>query len=128
LWEPDWPLACPSIPLWMQQEQQVSLCVTCLLPEQGLSCRFSDILQGSHYYYWHYFVVLGFELRAYNLSYSTSPLFCVCDGYFEIGSCELFAQVWLGTEILLISASWVTRITGVSCGALQGSHCYCVTS
>jgi hypothetical protein len=35
-------------------------------------------------------------------------------GFFEIGSHELFAQGWLRTMILLISASWVARITGVS--------------
>jgi hypothetical protein len=28
-------------------------------------------------------------------------------GFFEIGSHELFARGWLGTVILLISASWV---------------------
>jgi hypothetical protein len=35
-------------------------------------------------------------------------------GFFEIGSHELFAQDWLQTVILLISASWVARITGMS--------------
>jgi hypothetical protein len=35
-------------------------------------------------------------------------------GFFEIGSCELFAQGWLQTMILLVSASLVTRITGTS--------------
>jgi hypothetical protein len=40
--------------------------------------------------------VLGLELRAYALSYSTSP-FCVCVlGIFKIGSYELFA--WAGFE------------------------------
>jgi hypothetical protein len=35
--------------------------------------------------------------------------------FFEIGSCELFIYLgWLQTAILLISASWVARITGVS--------------
>jgi hypothetical protein len=33
--------------------------------------------------------------------------------FFKIGSCELFDQGWLWTAILLISASWVARITGV---------------
>jgi hypothetical protein len=36
-----------------------------------------------------YFAVLGFELRAYTLSY-LQVLFC--DEVFEIGSCRLFAQ------------------------------------
>jgi uncharacterized membrane protein SirB2 len=46
-----------------------------------------------------YFVILGFELRAYTLSHSTSPLcfcfvcVCVCVmGFFKIGSHKLFAQ------------------------------------
>jgi hypothetical protein len=40
------------------------------------------------------FVVLGFELGAYNLSYSTSPFFV--KDFFQIGSLELFA--WVGLE------------------------------
>jgi hypothetical protein len=36
-------------------------------------------------------VVLRLELRAYTLSHSTSPFFCVMD-FLEIGSCELFAD------------------------------------
>jgi hypothetical protein len=40
------------------------------------------------------FAVLGLKLRAYTLSHSTSPFFC--DGFFEIGSLELFA--WAGFE------------------------------
>jgi hypothetical protein len=36
------------------------------------------------------FVVLGFELRAYTLSHSTSPF--LGWGFFKIGSHELFAQ------------------------------------
>jgi hypothetical protein len=59
-----------------------------------------------------FFVVLGFKVRAYTSSHSTSPFFVM--GIFEIGSCELFAQGWLPTVILQMSASWVARITGVS--------------
>jgi hypothetical protein len=33
---------------------------------------------------------------------------------FEIGSYELFAWVWRWTTILLISASWIAKITGMS--------------
>jgi hypothetical protein len=41
-----------------------------------------------------FFLVLGFELRAYTLSHSTSPF---CDRFFfKIGSLELF--VWTGFE------------------------------
>jgi hypothetical protein len=35
---------------------------------------------------------LRFELRAYTLNHSTRLFFFVCDGYFQIGSLELFAQ------------------------------------
>jgi hypothetical protein len=37
-----------------------------------------------------------------------------CDFFFKIGSWELFCPGWLQTTILLISASWIVRITGVS--------------
>jgi hypothetical protein len=37
-----------------------------------------------------FFVVLGFELRAYTLNHSTTPFFIM--GFFEIGSHELFAR------------------------------------
>jgi hypothetical protein len=36
------------------------------------------------------FVVLGFELKAYTLSHSTSPFFVM--SFFQIGYCELFSQ------------------------------------
>jgi hypothetical protein len=35
-------------------------------------------------------------------------------GIFKIGSCKLFAQGWVWTLIVLISGSWVARITGMS--------------
>jgi hypothetical protein len=34
--------------------------------------------------------------------------------FYEIGSLEICALGWLGTLILLISASWVAGITGMS--------------
>jgi hypothetical protein len=56
------------------------------------------------------FAVLLFELRAYTLSHSTSPIFVM--GFFEIWSCELFAQrssdLWLpGTLNIGVSLSSV---------------------
>jgi hypothetical protein len=40
---------------------------------------------------WFFFLVtLGFELRVFTLSHSTSLIFC--EGFFEIGSHELFAS------------------------------------
>jgi hypothetical protein len=49
------------------------------------------------------FAVLELELRTFSLSHFTSHIFVV--GVFEIGSHKLVAQGWLGTVILLISAS-----------------------
>jgi hypothetical protein len=57
-------------------------------------------------------MVLGLELRAFTLSHSTSSF--LWRFFFEIGSHKLFAQCWLRTVILLISASWVARIIGMS--------------
>jgi hypothetical protein len=37
-----------------------------------------------------FFEILGFELRAFTLSHSTSPFFV--KGFFEIGSHGVFAQ------------------------------------
>jgi hypothetical protein len=39
--------------------------------------------------FFFFFVVLGLELGAFTLSHSASPF---CEGFFEIGSCEPFAQ------------------------------------
>jgi hypothetical protein len=52
--------------------------------------------------------------------------------YWDLNSgphaCELFAQGWLGTMTILISASWVARITGMSLATSNifqiGSHLY----
>jgi hypothetical protein len=63
-------------------------------------------------FYYFIFAVLGFELRAYSLSHSTSSFFVM--GFFEIRSNILFAWGWLQTSVLLISASWVARIIGMS--------------
>jgi hypothetical protein len=57
-------------------------------------------------------VVLGLELRAFTLSHSTSPIFFVKG--FLIGSHGTICLGWLQTAILLISLSWIARITGVS--------------
>jgi hypothetical protein len=35
-------------------------------------------------------MILGFELRAFTLSHSTSPIFVM--GFFKIGSLKLFAR------------------------------------
>jgi hypothetical protein len=67
-----------------------------------------------------FFAVLGFELRAstlamqalYHLRHSTSPVFGV--GYFQDRASWTICPGWLRNAILLISASQVARITGVS--------------
>jgi hypothetical protein len=57
-------------------------------------------------------VVLGFELGAYTLSHSTNPLLWRVF-FWGRGSWTIFLG-WLWTVILLISASWVAGITGLS--------------
>jgi hypothetical protein len=67
--------------------------------------RFSQVLISSCILLWwkkifdmismfYFFAVLGLELRAYILSYSTSPFFVM--GFFKIGSHKLFP--WAGFE------------------------------
>jgi hypothetical protein len=51
------------------------------------------------------FVVLGFELRAYTLSHSTSAPSLFCDGFFRDKFSQTICPGWLQTVILLISAS-----------------------
>jgi hypothetical protein len=69
-------------------------------------------------------VVLGFELRASCLLYSTTwatppALFCV--GYFKIGSHELFPQAGFELWSSWSLPSWIARITGMS-HRCQGLH------
>jgi hypothetical protein len=61
---------------------------------------------------WFGFAVLGLELRAYTFSHPTILFFV--KGFFKIGSLELFARAGFEPWILLISASRVPRIIGVS--------------
>jgi hypothetical protein len=82
---------------------------------QGLMLARQALYQLSHSIWaviFFFFEVLGFELRAYTLSHSTSPFLWWVS--FEIGSCGSICPGWLRTMILLISDSWVVRITGVS--------------
>jgi hypothetical protein len=59
-----------------------------------------------------FFVVLGLELRTFTFSPSTNPTFC--DMVFWDRVSQTVCLDWLWTVILLISASWVGRITGMS--------------
>jgi hypothetical protein len=57
------------------------------------------------------FVVLGLELTAYTFSHSTSPFL---DRIFQDRVSRTVCLDWLWTSILLVSASQVARITGMS--------------
>jgi hypothetical protein len=46
--------------------------------------------------------------------WTTLPTFFFVMGFLEKGSHRTVCLAWLPTEMLLISASWVARITGVS--------------
>jgi hypothetical protein len=64
--------------------------------------------------FFFFFLVLEFELRAYTLSHSTSPFFFFfVMGFFKIGSVNYLPKLPFNV-ILLISASSVAGITGVS--------------
>jgi hypothetical protein len=58
-------------------------------------------------------VVPELQLRAYTLSHSISP-FLWRVFFSKIGSHQFICLGWRWTAILLISASWVARITGVN--------------
>jgi hypothetical protein len=55
----------------------------------------------------------GLTLARQALTAWASPPALFCDFFFKIGSHKLFAWGWLWTAILLISDSWVAKITGV---------------
>jgi hypothetical protein len=66
--------------------------------------------------------VVGLELRAYTLSHSTSHFFLWWI-FSRWVSRRTTCPGWLQTMILLISASWIARITGVSHQRLDTLEC-----
>jgi hypothetical protein len=107
---------------------------------QGLPCFWDQVLLGNpgwpqtsdpsasppecwitdvRHHIWHH--TLRFELRYYMLSNSTSAFL---DGCFWVRVSQTISLGWLWTTILLISASWVARITGwASCTGLWLHSC-----
>jgi hypothetical protein len=78
-------------------------------------CRLKEVWKLSITFYGSYLnlfgvffflALLGFELRVYTLSHSTSPLLW---WVFSRWVWWTICLGWLGTVILLISASWVAR-------------------
>jgi hypothetical protein len=67
-----------------------------------------------------FFAALGFEIRTSHLlrrsTTSATPPGLFCDGYFQDRVLRSTCPGWLWTLILLISASWVARIIGMSTG------------
>jgi hypothetical protein len=63
-------------------------------------CHFLLFLFSSAFFF--FFFSLGFELRAYTLSHSTSPFFVI---FFLDRVSQTICPGWLQTTILLISAS-----------------------
>jgi hypothetical protein len=61
--------------------------------------------------YIYIYIVVG--LNSGPRPWATPPAFC-CEGCFQDRVLWTICPVWLQTEILLISASWVARIIGVS--------------
>jgi hypothetical protein len=62
---------------------------------------------------WVFVVVVVFSLNSGPTS-SAIPPALLCDGFFQERVSWTICPGWLRTTILLISASWVARITGVS--------------
>jgi hypothetical protein len=75
----------------------------------------SSMYLSSPFYILLFFCSPGAWTQGLHLELLHQPYFC--EKFFKIGSLELFAQDWLWTEILLISAFWVARITGMTTGA-----------
>jgi hypothetical protein len=61
----------------------------------------------------HNFFFLFWDLNWGPSPWATPPAH-FCEGFFKIGSHGTICLGWLQTAILLISASWVVRITGLS--------------
>jgi hypothetical protein len=80
---------------------------------QAFICVFFNFIDHSFFF----LVNLGFELRAswwqsrHSTSCSTLPDF-FCDGYFWDRVSQTICPGWTWTIILLISASWLAKITG----------------
>jgi hypothetical protein len=73
------------------------------------------------FFFFFFYVAVGFEFRAshlvgrcsYHVSHSASLFFFVM-GFFQGKVLGTICLGWLWIAILLISASWVAKITGVS--------------
>jgi hypothetical protein len=78
------------------------------------SLMLKQSIQLSNFFFLFFFFFCGAEAwtEGLHLEPLHQPIFVM--GFFEIGSHELFDQGWFQTTILLISASWVARITGMS--------------
>jgi hypothetical protein len=77
---------------------------------QNIIQHFKIVFTNNSFFF--FFLIPKLELRAFTSSHSTSPF---CDGYFfRDRVSKTICPGWLQTSILLISASWVARITGVS--------------
>jgi hypothetical protein len=73
-------------------------------------------------FYFFVLSVLGFEIKAYTLSHSSNPFFCI--GYFQDRVLQTICSGWPWTTVLLISVSWVVRIIGMSHGHPAIIHIY----
>jgi hypothetical protein len=78
----------------------------------------------AHFFIWSliylFFMVLGIEQKASNLSHSTIPFLMM--GLFQERVSRTICHWWLGTTLLLISASWLAKITGMSHWHPVGIH------
>jgi hypothetical protein len=85
------------------------------LPNIVFSCSGVGLRQ----LFFFFFAVLGLELRAFTLRHSPIPIFC--DRVFWDRASQTICPGWFRTVILLIFASWVARMTGVSHWCLEAA-------
>jgi hypothetical protein len=97
-----------SVRLWVQTQIQPKLNKKDWL-EVLCSCTWT--LGSACWGLFFFFSVLGLELRVYALA---TPPALFCEGFFWDRILQTVCPVWLQTSILLISASWAARFTGVS--------------
>jgi hypothetical protein len=66
-----------------------------------------------HFFFFFFFFLQNWGLTAGPTPQATLPAH-FCDCFFQDRISWTICLIWLQTVILLISASWVTRITGIS--------------
>jgi hypothetical protein len=94
---------------WVDSDSHVKIA----MPFSAFSCKHHTCRQPQTLQFF-FFAELRFEFKAYTLSHSSSPFCGFFFFFFLYRVRKTICPGWLQTTILLISASWVARITGMS--------------